>query len=85
VSRSGRPVTDLDPYLAAYGHLVILRAGDLGYVHIHPVGTPGDGTTPAGPRITFNAEVPTAGDYRLFLDFQHAGQVHTAAFTEEVA
>jgi hypothetical protein len=85
VSRSGRPVTDLEPYLAAYGHLVVLRAGDLGYVHIHPVGTPGDGTTPAGPRITFDAEVPTAGGYRLFLDFQHAGRVHTAAFTEEVA
>ena len=41
---------------------------------------PGDGVTPAGPEVTFVAEVPSAGGYRLFLDFQHDGAVHTAAF-----
>jgi hypothetical protein len=81
VSRDGKPVTDLQPYLGAYGHLVALRDGDLAYLHVHPDGTPGDGRTSAGPRITFYAEVPSAGDYRLFLDFRHAGRVHTAAFT----
>jgi hypothetical protein len=81
VSRGGVPVTDLQPYLAAYGHLVALRAGDLGYLHVHPDGAPGDGRTAAGPGITFHAEVPSAGTYRLFLDFQHAGTVRTAAFT----
>ena len=81
VSRNGRPVTDLQPYLAAYGHLVALRDGDLAYLHVHPDGEPGDGRTPAGPDITFYAEVPSAGAYRLFLDFQHAGTVRTAAFT----
>jgi len=81
VSRDGRPVTDLQPYLAAYGHLVALRDGDLAYLHVHPDGEPGDGRTAAGPDITFYAEVPSAGAYRLFLDFQHAGEVRTAAFT----
>ncbi|MFD7736030.1 hypothetical protein ACFV6F_37300 [Kitasatospora phosalacinea] len=81
VSRDGRPVTDLDPYLAAYGHLVILRAGDLGYLHVHPDGEPGDGTTAPGPEVDFTATAPAPGDYRLFLDFQHRGTVHTAAFT----
>ena len=81
VSRNGRPVTDLQPYLAAYGHLVALRAGDLAYLHVHPAGEPGDGVTPAGPGITFYATAPSAGDYRLFLDFQHAGVVRTAEFT----
>lgn len=81
VSRDGRPVTDLQPYLAAYGHLVAIRAGDLGYLHVHPDGAPGDGKTRPGPAITFYVEVPTAGDYRLFLDFQHAGVVRTAEFT----
>jgi len=83
VSRDGRPVTDLEPYLAAYGHLVALRAGDLAYLHIHPQGEPGDGHTAAGPAIAFDVEVPTTGAYRLFLDFQHHGQVHTASFTVE--
>ncbi|WP_345072352.1 hypothetical protein [Phytohabitans flavus] len=81
VSEGGRSVTDLQPYLAAYGHLVALRDGDLAYLHVHPDGEPGDGRTAPGPDITFYAEVPSAGAYRLFLDFQHAGEVRTAAFT----
>ncbi|MFD0362128.1 hypothetical protein ACFQZZ_11820 [Nocardia sp. GCM10030253] len=85
VSRDGKPVTDLQPYLAAYGHLVALRAADLGYLHVHPEGHPGDGITPAGPGITFAVTAPSAGDYRLFLDFQHEGVVRTAEFTLTVA
>lgn len=81
VTRDGRPVTDLQPYLAAYGHLVALRQGDLAYLHVHPEGSPGDGRTAAGPGIEFLAEVPSAGTYRLFLDFQHDGVVRTAQFT----
>ncbi|MFB7829518.1 hypothetical protein [Streptomyces hydrogenans] len=81
VSRDGRPVTDLQPYLAAYGHLVALRVGDLGYLHVHPEGAPGDGATAPGPEIAFMAVAPTAGTYRLYLDFQHDGVVRTAEFT----
>jgi hypothetical protein len=81
VTRDGRPVTDLQPYLGAYGHLVVLREGDLAYLHVHPDGTPGDGTTPPGPDVVFHAEVPSAARYRLFLDFRHDGRVHTAEFT----
>ncbi len=81
VRKDGQPVTDLQPYLAAYGHLVALRDGDLAYLHVHPDGAPGDGATPAGPEIRFLAEVPSAGTYRLFLDFQHEGVVRTAEFT----
>jgi hypothetical protein len=81
VRKDGQPVTDLQPYLAAYGHLVALRDGDLAYLHVHPEGAPGDGRTAAGPEIDFVAEVPSAGTYRLFLDFQHDGVVRTAEFT----
>ncbi|MFB7087557.1 hypothetical protein [Streptomyces sp. NPDC056296] len=81
VSRDGEPVNDLQPYLGAYGHLVALRSGDLAYLHVHPNGEPGDGTTEPGPEISFTATAPSGGTYRLFLDFQHQGKVHTAAFT----
>lgn len=81
VTKAGQPVTDLQPYLAAYGHLVALRDGDLAYLHVHPEGEPGDGVTEPGPSITFYADVPSAGDYRLFLDFQHGDVVRTAEFT----
>jgi len=81
ISRDEQPVTDLQPYLGAYGHLVALREGDLAYLHVHPDGTPDDGTTAPGPDVVFYAEVPSPGRYRLFLDFRHDGQVHTAEFT----
>ncbi|MGW4732696.1 hypothetical protein ACWEQC_26575 [Streptomyces shenzhenensis] len=81
VAADGRPVRDLQPYLGAYGHLVALRSGDLAYLHVHPNGEPGDGVTRPGPEISFTATAPSAGAYRLFLDFRHAGVVRTAAFT----
>ncbi|MFB9674691.1 hypothetical protein [Streptosporangium vulgare] len=81
IAKDGEPVTDLQPYLAAYGHLVALRDGDLAYLHVHPDGAPDDGRTAPGPNITFYAEVPSAGTYGLYLDFKHAGTVRTAVFT----
>ena len=78
VSRDGKPVA-VQPYLGADGHLVALREGDLAYLHVHPGGTPGGG----GP-IAFMTEYPSAGRYRLFLQFKHDDTVHTAAFTQEV-
>ncbi|MFI9112524.1 hypothetical protein [Streptomyces venezuelae] len=75
VTKGGKPVTDLEPYLGAYGHLVALRDGDLAYLHVHPnEGGP-------GPDVSFTATAPSAGTYRLFLDFQHEGKVRTASFT----
>ncbi|MGI8414071.1 MAG: hypothetical protein ACR2QA_16585 [Solirubrobacteraceae bacterium] len=80
VSRDGRPVTGLEPYLGARGHLVALRQGDLAYLHVHPM----DIHAQAG-QIVFHAVFPSPGAYRLFLQFQTAGQVHTAAHTLEVS
>ena len=58
-----------------------LRQGDLAYLHVHPEGEPGDGKTKPGPGITFFAEAPSPGAYRLYLDFKHDGEVRTAEFT----
>ena len=83
ISRAGKPVTDLQPYLGAFGHLVSLRGGDLAYLHNHPAEHADPGMK-GGPAITFGTTFPTAGTYRLYLDFQLAGAVHTAEFTVEV-
>jgi hypothetical protein len=74
VTRDGAPVA-VQQYLGAKGHLVALRQGDLAYLHVHPDEN----------RLKFMAEFPTAGTYRLFLQFQTDGRVHTAAFTQEVS
>jgi hypothetical protein len=73
----GRPAA-LEPYLGAYGHLVVLREGDVGYVHTHPEAELADGA------VKFWFAAPGPGRYRMFFDFQVAGQVHTAAFTAVV-
>jgi hypothetical protein len=74
VTRDGRRVA-VQQYLGAKGHLVALRQGDLAFLHVHP-----DENS-----LRFMARFPTAGAYRLFLQFQIEGRVHTAAFTQEVS
>ncbi|MDX8148968.1 hypothetical protein SK854_43095 [Lentzea sp. BCCO 10_0061] len=72
ITKNGTKVTDLQNYLGAKGHLVALRASDLAYLHVHPE---------QSDQVKFAVEVPTAGKYRLFLDFQHENVVRTAEFT----
>ena len=85
ISKDGQAVQP-EPYLGAGGHLVALREGDLAFLHVHPTehdhgeSKPG----PHGEPVAFAATFPTAGRYRLFLQFKHQGTVQTVAFTQEV-
>jgi hypothetical protein len=74
ITREGRPV-ETEPYLGAGGHLVALREGDLAFLHVHP----------DDEGVGFRATFPSAGRYRLFLQFKHLGGVQTVAFTQEVS
>ena len=51
----GRVVDDIQTYLGALGHLVVLREGDLAYLHVHA----------DDHRLSFETEFPSAGTYRL--------------------
>ena len=68
----------LQPYLGAYGHLTMLRETDLAYLHIHPEPALVDGAA------KFWVAAPSTGTFRLFLDYQVDGKVHTAQFTVTV-
>ena len=70
----GKPAA-LQPDLGAFGHLVVLREGDVGYLHIHPE------PELSGGKVKFWPAAPGPGTYRMFFDFQVAGAVHTAAWT----
>jgi hypothetical protein len=70
VTRGGRPVA-VDRYLGARGHLVVLREGDLEYLHVHA----------EEDELAFETDFPSPGRYRLFLQFEADGAVHTAEFT----
>jgi hypothetical protein len=75
VRDGGEPLNDrLEPYLGAKGHLVALREGDLAYLHTHP----------GGGELAFMTEYPSAGAYRLFVQFRYQGKIQTAAFTQQV-
>lgn len=64
----------LEPYLGARGHLVVLREGDLAYLHVHA----------DKDALAFETTFPTPGRYRAFLEFAAGGRVHIAPFTIDV-
>jgi hypothetical protein len=70
ITRGGKPI-ETEPYLGAGGHLVALREGDLAFLHVHP----------SGDGVEFETELDKASRYHLYLQFKHAGRVHTAEFT----
>src|SRR5699024_680787 len=80
---NGEPVTELEPYLGAFGHLVALRQGDLAYLHVHPHGEAPQAGETSGPQVPFEATAPTPGRYLLFFDCQVDGQVYTAPLVSE--
>jgi hypothetical protein len=85
IDRGRLPVTDIEPYLGALGHLVVLRQSDGAYLRTAPMApdaTPVEAAAHrTGTGIAFTVQVPAAGGHRLFLEFQHGGVVHRAEFT----
>ena len=86
---TGRPVDNLQPYLAAAGHVIIIGAGADTFAHQHadvedsqgrPVfALPGQRF---GPELPFRCHFDRPGLYRLWAQFENAGgQVVTAPFT----
>jgi hypothetical protein len=76
---SGRPITDLEPYLGAIGHVVILSEDGERYVHVHAEEDQG-----SGPDASFEATFPKNGVYKIWAQFQHKGRVFTASYAVQV-
>jgi hypothetical protein len=77
-SKTGEPVRDLEPYLGAWGHTLILSEDARDYVHSHPT------QSMRNSEVSFEAFVPRSGRYRLWSQFQRHGKVITVPFTIEV-
>jgi hypothetical protein len=86
---TGRPVEDLEPYLAAWGHTLVLNQDASEYVHSHPVQMFPAGAdrtrVRGGPDVAFAATIATAGPHRGWSQFLRGGRVTTVAFTFDVA
>jgi hypothetical protein len=83
-AKTGRPVTDLQPYLGAFGHALILSEDMRDYVHSHPFEDIDASKAFGGPTVTFEGYMPKAGRYRAWSQFQRNGEVITIPFTVNV-
>jgi hypothetical protein len=81
-----KPVTDLQPWLLAYAHSIMItvngaKAADKRVLHGHssyPIID--DPTSGQGPDVDIVAEWPTPppeGLYKTWIQFQHQGKIHT--------
>jgi hypothetical protein len=82
---SGKPISNLEPLMAAGGHCVIIDADGHEFLHVHPAEEVHDGVNwRGGPSVPFMANFPKPGLYRAWGQFQHEGRLLTADFTFEV-
>ena len=83
--KTGGPVTDLQPYLGAWGHTLILSEDVSDYIHSHPTEMIPDGVDRTrifgGPDASFDAFFPRPGRYRVWSQFQRQGKLITVVFT----
>ena len=77
---TGAEVRDLEPYLGATGHLLLVNPALTSALHGHPAGA-----QTAGPEILFDPVLPKPGMYKLWLQFQRRGRIVTVPFVIEVA
>lgn len=74
-----QPITDLEPYLGAVGHVVILSENTEEYLHVHPIDEKAK-----GPEAKFATTFPNKGKYKIWGQFQRGGKVFTVPFVVEV-
>jgi hypothetical protein len=84
--KTGEPVKDLQRYLGAFGHAMMLSEDMIEHVHAHPEqmleGT--EVTEGGGPDLVFHALFPKPGHYRVWIQFQRNNVVSTVPFTVRV-
>ncbi|HET6511653.1 MAG TPA: heavy metal-binding domain-containing protein [Candidatus Kapabacteria bacterium] len=99
VSKGGKPVTDIENYLGALGHMVIISEDKEDFLHAHPEDhahtdaekndpkhTHETVTAPSrGPNVSFMTLFPKAGKYKVWAQFNIDGKVRTAEFVVTVS
>jgi plastocyanin len=81
IKKVGKPVANLGKYLGALGHTVVLKEGELQFIHAHPTQSP---DTQQTGKVIFMITFPEAGNYKLFSQFQHEGNIITSDFVVSV-
>ncbi|MCP3773515.1 hypothetical protein NLX71_09340 [Paenibacillus sp. MZ04-78.2] len=72
-------ISNLEQYLGAVGHVVILSDDAEKYLHVHPVDEKA-----TGPKAEFMTSFPNSGMYKIWGQFQHQGKVFTVPFVVDI-
>ena len=78
-AKTKTPLTNIEPYLGAPGHVVILDQAAAQYVHVHPT----DEET-KGPDLLFATKFPTVGKFKIWLQFLNNEKLVTVPFIVDV-
>ncbi len=78
-AQSKEPITDLQPYLGAVGHVVIVSNDVEQYLHVHPMEEKA-----TGPDAKFMTKFPNSGIYKIWGQFQRNGKTFISPFVVEV-
>lgn len=81
---AGKPITDLEQYLGAYGHLMIIHQDGQTVVHSHPAEDEAGIARSRKGIVSFNARFPKPGIYKAWGQFQRAGKVVTIPFVIKI-
>jgi Cu+-exporting ATPase len=74
------PITNLQPYLGAVGHVVILTEDTEQYLHVHPIDEKA-----SGPDARFATTFPKSGVYKIWGQFKVNDKVFTVPFVVKVS
>ena len=78
ITKDGKAVTEINQYLGAFGHLVILNHSNPNdFIHAHPLTE----TKPANGVVEFMAKFPVKGTYTLYGQFNVGGGIITLPIT----
>jgi hypothetical protein len=83
---TGEPVQDLERYLGAFAHALIVNEELTEYIHAHPEETleGTEVTSGGGPDVVFHTLFPKGGRYKAWVQFQRGGKLSTVSFTFKV-
>jgi Heavy metal binding domain len=85
---TGTPIKDLQTYLGAFGHTLIMSEDMVEYVHSHPIENvpPGPDVEAlrGGPDVAFEGLMPKPGRYRAWTQFRRNDKIYTFTSTFNV-
>lgn len=78
-AKTKKPANNLEPYLGAAGHVVIISGDSEQYIHVHPDDAKSQDAAPV-----FHAAFPSPGIYKVWGQFARDGRLITVSYTLQV-